>query len=776
MGDFSLVRMEGWVYILSSSKLRLNHPRKRYLVLEGNRASSYKDKPTPGTPGAENPVRSGIIDPDTRVVDHGRETVHGRVFFTFSMHDSYAPEAKIRFGVPNAEHAAKWMESFRTAAERAQPPGTNKTFLPPAQGRRRLPNLPNLRRSGRRGSGLIRDVSGGSGDLLSRGESLQADMPTWTGAFLAKDASPDVVASSPWHIFGCKNGLRFFQETSDGEEGLLGKIRGGESPTLMAVGVVNASPASVFDTVMALGPSRAEWDFCFHQGRVIENVNGHMDIVHKQFHSKWLPWRMKPRDLVFQRYWRRDDDGSYVILYSSTKHEKCPPSKRFVRAWLQSGGYIISPLKGRNGDVKRCMVKHIMKVDWRDWKGFWRKSRNREMSLIMLERIAAIRELYKVKDKPLIPAKPELRKMNEDIYYDKPEPQVENANIASIRDRAPKQPTLQESESKFLMVADDEFFDAEEPTFWKRGEDPELMSSDEVEGSSMDEEEPEPRNHAPQQAVSKAATIVKRLQDLASAPKHPSFSRSHGSKGLTDEADVEFMKRESSLGTMTWEAAEPGTFLIRGKHYLRDNKKVKAGTPLMQLVAADWFKSNKREDHIAARDGCVIQKLFAKQKSAQKVAESYFVVINLQVPGTPSYSLVLYYMANKQLKDMPLLESFVRGDNHYRNSRFKLCPHVAKGSWIVKQSVGKSACLVGEALDITYYSSDNYLELDVDIGSSSVAKGVVNLVIGYVTKLVLEMAFLVQANTEEELPEKLLGTVRISNLDMQKAVFPPPES
>ena len=33
----------------------------------------------------------------------------------------------------------------------------------------------------------------------------------------------------------------------------------------------------------------------------------------------------------------------------------------------------------------------------------------------------------------------------------------------------------------------------------------------------------------------------------------------------------------------------------------------------MQLVAADWFKSNKREDHIAARDGCVIQKLFAKQ-------------------------------------------------------------------------------------------------------------------------------------------------------------------
>lgn len=48
MGDSGGARMEGWVYYLSSSKLRLNHPRKRYLVLAGNRASSFKDKPRAG--------------------------------------------------------------------------------------------------------------------------------------------------------------------------------------------------------------------------------------------------------------------------------------------------------------------------------------------------------------------------------------------------------------------------------------------------------------------------------------------------------------------------------------------------------------------------------------------------------------------------------------------------------------------------------------------------------------------------------------------------------
>jgi hypothetical protein len=69
--------------------------------------------------------------------------------------------------------------------------------------------------------------------------------------------------------------------------------------------------------------------------------------------------------------------------------------------------------------------------------------------------------------------------------------------------------------------------------------------------------------------------------------------------------------------------------------------------------------------------------------------------------------------------------------------------------------------------------SNYWMQLDVDIGSSSVAKGVVNLVIGYLSKLVIEMAFLIQANTEEELPESILGTCRLSNLDMTKAISAP---
>lgn len=44
-------------------------------------------------------------------------------------------------------------------------------------------------------------------------------------------------------------------------------------------------------------------------------------------------------------------------------------------------------------------------------------------------------------------------------------------------------------QSTFLQVADDEYFDAEEPQSWQRGDDPALESSDEMEGS-VEEEEP----------------------------------------------------------------------------------------------------------------------------------------------------------------------------------------------------------------------------------------------------------------------------------------------
>nr|CAB3500020.1 unnamed protein product [Digitaria exilis] len=197
-----------------------------------------------------------------------------------------------------------------------------------------------------------------------------------------------------------------------------------------------------------------------------------------------------------------------------------------------------------------------------------------------------------------------------------------------------------------------------------------------------------------------------------------------------------------------WRISDGNNFRVRSKNFVYDKSKVPAGKPLMELVAVDWFKDTKRMDHVARRKGCAVQ-----------------------VPGTTNYSMVFYFVTKKLIPNS-LLQRFVDGDDEFRNSRFKLIPSVPKGSWIVRQSVGSTPCLLGKAVDITYIRGANYLEIDVDIGSSTVANGVLGLVCGVITTLVVDMAFLVQGNTYEELPERLIGAVRMSHIELSSAIVP----
>lgn len=60
------------------------------------------------------------------------------------------------------------------------------------------------------------------------------------------------------------------------------------------------------------------------------------------------------------------------------------------------------------------------------------------------------------------------------------------------------------------------------------------------------------------------------------------------------------------------------------------------------------------------------------------LVNNYHIIFVNQVPGSTTYSLALYYMMNSPVEDAPLLESFIKGDDAYRNSRFKLIPYISK--------------------------------------------------------------------------------------------------
>ncbi|MBA0680756.1 hypothetical protein Goari_012440, partial [Gossypium aridum] len=250
------------------------------------------------------PGRSAIIDSSIRVTDNGRESIHRKVFFIFTLYNSSNHNDQLKLGASSPEEAARWIQSLQEAALKGGPFSGNDAAYSKS-----------------------RWQSFSSSGLNNEHHNNSLDWTLYSSTKMDRVTS-DVVAPSPWTIFGCQNAFDSFLSFLHWQWD--------DHPAIMAVGVVDETSEAIFQTLMSLGPSRSQWDFCFYKGCVVEHLDGHTDIVHKQLYSDWLPWAMKRRDLLLRRYWRREDDGTYVILYHSVFHKNCPPQKSYVRACLKS--------------------------------------------------------------------------------------------------------------------------------------------------------------------------------------------------------------------------------------------------------------------------------------------------------------------------------------------------------------------------------------------------------------------------------------------------------
>ncbi|WCJ19319.1 hypothetical protein M5689_001615 [Euphorbia peplus] len=729
MGEFEDIgKMEGWLYAIRNNRLGLQFSWKRYFILEENYLKFYKS--TPISPGKE-PDKCVMIDRGIRINDNGRTSINRKVFYSFTLYNTLNHNDQLKLGARSSEEAASWIHSLQNAALKEHP-NPSQDF------------------------GTISKRNGPPLSRLSGAKTVDCKKkPVDYYSTLHNEAmKSDVIAPSPWKIFGCQNGLRLFKEAKDSDSH-------GEHwdnhPAIMAVGVVDGTSETVSKVIMSLGPLRSEWDFCFYKGSLVERLDGHTDIIHLQLYSNWFPRWMRPRDLLLRRYWRREDDGTYVILFHSVIHKKCPSQKGYVRACLKSGGYVISPM-----DQEKSCVKHMIAIDWKSCKFQMSPSSERSITISMLERIAAIREMFQAKATNYSDF---IVEQHQDYcMLPNNNPNVEGEDQKSFNDRFS---TMEDIEAEkhtqsvtSLANATEEFFDV-----------PNANDMIDFDPNLETEWSPEITSgtYTPIAVPARlsAAGFVRKLHDLAAHKKGGCMDFQEPGKG-SDNTGLSYgstlQKDPSFSSPCSWSSADPSSFLIRGRNYMNDNQKIKAKSTLMQLVGADWLKSNQREDDLSGRPGSIVQ------KHAAQGGSEFFFVINMQVPGPTAYTLALYYMLKSPLEETPLLHNFVNNDNTYRNSRFKLIPYISKGSWIVKQSVGKKACLVGRALEVNYFRGNNYLELGIDIGSSTVARGVVNLVLGYLNNLVIELAFLIQGESEEELPEFLLGTCRLNHLDVSKAI------
>lgn len=117
--------------------------------------------------------------------------------------------------------------------------------------------------------------------------------------------------------------------------------------------------------------------------------------------------------------------------------------------------------------------------------------------------------------------------------------------------------------------------------------------------------------------------------------------------------------------------------------------------------------------------------------------------------------------------------NFFLSDSDEKNTVWKIVPVVVEGPWVVKRVVGGKPAIVGKSLPITYtYQSPQpelgfaeYLEADLDIVSSAAARNILAVVRSSVQVLTIDLGFVVQGNSNEELPEQMMAGLRLHGLD-----------
>ncbi|ONK58899.1 uncharacterized protein A4U43_C08F870 [Asparagus officinalis] len=711
---------EGWMVRYGRRKIGKSYIHMRYFVLESRLIAYYKKKPKDNMV----PLKTLHIDGSCRVEDRGLKPHQGHMVYVLCVYNKKDSYNRITMAAFNIQEALIWKEKIELVIDQCQDSTTSDGNKPFVSYKSTLGHQRNVSFSSDHESLFSQDEEEGQQALLERrktiGNGPPDSIPDWTqeleSGLLNQDNSIQAYSGKHWRLVRLQNGLRIFEELLE-----VDHLPHSCSKAMKAVGVVDATCEAIFELIISMDCStRFEWDCSFEYGSLVEEVDGHTAILYHRLHLDWMPKYVWPRDLCYVRYWRRNDDGSYVVLIRSREHADCGPQPGFVRALIESGGFKISPLRSRNGRP-RTQVQHLMQIDMKGWVAGYFPSFQQYSLIQMLTSVAGLRDWFSQTDETHPSTKiPIMFNVTSDSVFAKKD------QVAEELDVQPTPPLSQiHSGSKHSVMLDEDTDDDEDQ-----------MPAHELEGDSVKLE----------------ADIKQNVSDEKSS----------------DQIDMSCFSgnlrwNDDDKGRNCWKISDGDNFKIRSKNFASDKSKVPGGKPIMELVAVDWLKDMKRMDHAARRHGCAVQ--VASEKGL------FSLVINLQVPGSTYYSLVLYFVT-KTLVPGSLLQRFFDGDDEFRNSRFKLIPAVPKGSWIVRQSVGSSACLLAKAVDCTFIREPKYLEIDVDIGSSTVANGVLGLVLGVVTTLVVDMAFLVQGNTPDELPEQLIGAVRVSHLELSSAVVP----
>ena len=188
-----------------------------------------------------------------------------------------------------------------------------------------------------------------------------------------------------------------------------------------------------------------------------------------------------------------------------------------------------------------------------------------------------------------------------------------------------------------------------------------------------------------------------------------------------------------------------------------------------QLLAVELFRSKEAVTNVAGRKGAPTSTLHRRCDAPL----SKIVVVVLVIPtGKSVVHIAMYFGVLQTLGETSpaaasLLDKFLQASDSFRNDRFKIIPKLAKGPIALRLACPSRPAIPakgGRGVPQRYFSTPQYLEIDMDVSKEAIANRILGMAKPVSKVLVVDMAFVLEGQHLDELPEVVLGAARLYNL------------
>ena len=285
-----------------------------------------------------------------------------------------------------------------------------------------------------------------------------------------------------------------------------------------------------------------------------------------------------------------------------------------------------------------------------------------------------------------------------------------------------------------------------------------------------------------------------RLEEVPSTSRRASFDASlpRASAFVAQEApDASATHWSGDVEIMDW-------LKVRGPAYLRHRRKQTSAVPVMECVKVDlfafddapcddvadarpesWLNSQRRawrgrSNDTNERDGLPL---------VPPHRRPWTFAFQFQNPGPPFHSIAAYFQPTgsragmcldallARERDTPFgrtLTRFLAADDATRDSKFKMVCALLDAPWALRTAVPRRPIILGKKLGssggLKYHRGDDYFAVDFELAQSPFMERVYRSLRWASACAEEEIVFMLEGQAEDELPECVLGAVRLKRV------------